>query len=395
MRYSSLTQRIAGDGSSAWDLHYEALERQRQGQPIIMLSVGDPDFETPVPIVEAAIASLRAGHTHYSATLGYQPLRTAIAARFQSRTGLAVSASQVAVLPGAQCALFSAVQCILEAGDEVIVVDPAYVTYEGVFGASGAKMVFVPARPEQGFVVDPSDIEKAITARTKALMINAPHNPTGAVIPQAVWERIAALCIQHDLWLLSDEVYAELVFEGHHLSPATLPGMAERTVTINSLSKSHAMTGWRLGWAIGPNDLISHMGNLGLSMLYGCPPFIQEAACVALSDEMEQTESMRKAYQDRRDAVCRSLEGATGLQCFKPAAGMFVMVDIRKTGYSAAAFAQRLLDEHGVCVLAGEAFGQQTAGHVRIGLVESVDVLTLACDRIKQLALTITVDRPE
>ena len=167
---------------------------------------------------------------------------------------------------------------MLEHGDEVIVIDPTYVTYVGVFGACGARMVKVPARASDGFVVQAQAIANAITPQTRAIVINSPHNPTGSVIPHATWLDIAKLCCQHNLWLISDEVYAELVFQDLHISPATLPGMAERTVTINSLSKSHAMTGWRLGWTIAPQPLIQHLGNLGLSMLYGCPEPTTSAA---------------------------------------------------------------------------------------------------------------------
>lgn len=386
MRYSQRTQRMAGEGSNAWDLHFEAMQRKAAGEPITVLSVGDPDFDTPPAVVEAAIQSLHAGHTHYASILGIPRLRQAIAQRFSRSSGLGVTPDNVAVLAGAQCALFSVAQCLLEEGDEVLVIDPTYVTYEGVFGACGASMVSVPARASHGFVVQAEDIAQAITPRTRALLINSPHNPTGSVIPRAVWEAIAKLCCHHDMWLLSDEVYADLVFEGQHLSPASLPGMAERTVTLNSLSKSHAMTGWRLGWAIGPEALIAHLGNLGLSMLYGCPEFIQHAACVAVEQDLPECRSMRQAYQQRSQAVCDTLRDCPGLRVLPAQAGMFVMVDIRPTGLSAPAFAHALLQRHQVSVLAGDAFGVQAAGHIRLGLVEPVAVLEAACREIAALA---------
>ncbi len=393
MLYSKLTERIQGEGSAAWDLHFEATQRRAAGEPVILLSVGDPDFDTPAPVVEAAIQSLRGGATHYAAIQGIPRLRAAIAARFSRQAGLAVQADQVAVLAGAQCGLFSVAQCLLDAGDEVIVIDPTYVTYEGVFGACGAQMVKVAARPENGFVARVQDIEAAITPRTRALVLNSPHNPTGAVVPRATWQQIAELCIRHDLWLVSDEVYSELVFEGEHTSPASLPGMAGRTATINSLSKSHAMTGWRVGWVVGPQDLIAHLGRLALSMLYGCPPFIQQAACVALESELPELPQMRNQYRLRRDAVCQALGDAPGVAVFKPPAGMFVMVDIRATGVGAQQFAERLLRQHGVSVLPGEPFGLQSAGYLRLGLVEPVPVLQAACRRIRALAADLLAQR--
>ncbi|WP_409260847.1 pyridoxal phosphate-dependent aminotransferase [Pseudomonas putida] len=382
MRFSSLTQRIAGDGAAAWEIHYRALAMLEQGRDVLLLSVGDPDFDTPAPIVQAAVASLEAGNTHYADVRGKRNLREAIARRHQQRSGQAVSADQVTVLAGAQCALFCVAQCVLEPGDEVIVAEPMYVTYEAVFGACGATVVPVPVRPEHGFRVQPEDVAARITSRTRALALNSPHNPSGASLPRSTWEALAELCIGHDLWLISDEVYSELLFEGEHISPASLPGMAERTATLNSLSKSHAMTGWRVGWVVGSPALSGHLENLALCMLYGSPDFIQDAAVAALEQPLPELDGMREAYRRRRDLVCARLADCPGLRALKPDGGMFVMVDIRETGLSAQAFANRLLDLHGVSVLAGEAFGPSAAGHIRLGLVLDTQALGEACRRI-------------
>ncbi|MEN5303656.1 pyridoxal phosphate-dependent aminotransferase [Pseudomonas sp. TWI628] len=386
MRFSSLTQRIAGDGAAAWEIHYRALAMLEQGRDVLLLSVGDPDFDTPAPIVQAAVASLEAGNTHYADVRGKRSLREAIARRHQQRSGQAVTAEQVTVLAGAQCALFCVAQCVLEPGDEVIVAEPMYVTYEAVFGACGAKVVPVPVRPEHGFRVQPADVAARITPRTRALALNSPHNPSGASLPRSTWEALAELCIAHDLWLISDEVYSELLFEGEHISPASLPGMAERTATLNSLSKSHAMTGWRVGWVVGSPALSAHLENLALCMLYGSPDFIQDAAVAALEQPLPELDGMREAYRQRRDLVCASLADCPGIRALEPDGGMFVMVDIRETGLSAQAFADRLLDQHGVSVLAGEAFGPSAAGHIRLGLVLGAEPLREACRRIARCA---------
>lgn len=386
MRFAKLTQRIAGDGAAAWDIHYRALAMQAEGKDVLLLSVGDPDFDTPAPIVEAAIDSLRDGHTHYSDVRGKLALRHAIARRHQQRSGQAVSSDQVTVLAGAQCALFCVAQCVLDPGDEVIVAEPMYVTYEAVFGACGATVVPVPVKPENGFRVCPEDVAARITARTRALALNSPHNPSGANLPRATWEALAELCIAHDLWLISDEVYSELLYDGEHVSPGSLPGMAERTATLNSLSKSHAMTGWRVGWVVGSTALAGHLENLALCMLYGSPDFIQDAAVAALEQQLPELEAMRLAYRQRRDLVCERLAGCPGIKALKPDGGMFVMVDIRETGLSAQAFADRLLDSQGVSVLAGEAFGPSAAGHIRLGLVVGAEALEEACRRIARCA---------
>ncbi|MEX5612500.1 pyridoxal phosphate-dependent aminotransferase [Pseudomonas protegens] len=393
MRFSRLTQRIAGDGAAAWDIHYRALAKRERGEEVWLLSVGDPDFDTPQPIVQAAIDSLQAGHTHYADVRGKRALREAIARRHQQRSGQVVDAEQVVVLAGAQCALYSVAQCLLDPGDEVIVAEPMYVTYEAVFGACNARVVPLPVRAEDGFRVQPEAVAARITGKTRALVLNSPHNPTGASIPRATWEALAALCIEHDLWLICDEVYSELLYEGEHVSPASLPGMAERTATLNSLSKSHAMTGWRLGWVVAPTALAAHLENLTLCMLYGSPEFIQDAAVVALEQPLPQLRDMAQAYRQRRDLVCDCLADCPGARPLKPDGGMFVMVDIRATGLSAQAFSERLLDEQGVSVLAGEAFGPSAAGHIRLGLVLQPDDLREACRRIALCARQCLAER--
>ena len=393
MRFSDLTQRIAGDGAAAWDIHYRAIALQEQGHDILLLSGGDPDFDTPAPIVQAAIDSLLTGNTHYAEVRGKRALRESIARRHQQRSGQQVDADHVVVLSGAQCALFSVVQCVLNPGDEVIVAEPMYVTYEAVFGACGAVVIPVPVRSENGFRVLPEDVAARITPRTRALALNSPHNPSGASLSRSTWEALAELCIAHDLWLISDEVYSELLFEGEHISPASLPGMAQRTATLNSLSKSHAMTGWRVGWVVAPHALAGHLENLALCMLYGSPDFIQDAAVVALEAELPELEAMRQAYRQRRDLVCESLSACPGLRALRPDGGMFVMVDIRETGLSAQAFADRLLDRHGVSVLAGEAFGPSAAGHIRLGLVLGAAQLRDACQRIARCAHELMEER--
>ncbi|WP_434563507.1 pyridoxal phosphate-dependent aminotransferase [Pseudomonas sp. R1-6] len=389
MRFSALTQRIIGDGAAAWEIHDRALAMREQGRDVLLLSVGDPDFDTPHAIVEAAVASLRAGDTHYSDTRGLHSLRASIARRHQQRCGQPVGAEHVTVLPGAQCAVYAVAQCLLDPGDEVIVAEPMYVTYEAVFGACAAKVVPVAVTPENGFRVQPADVARLITPRTRAMLINSPNNPSGASLPLSTWQALAQLCIEHDLWLISDEVYSDLLYEGEHISPAGLPGMAERTVTINSLSKSHAMTGWRIGWAIGPEPLAEHLSNLSLCMLFGLPDFVQRAAQVALDLDLPEVAQMREEYRQRRDLVCAALENCPGLKPVQPDGGMFVMVDVRQTGVGAQAFAERLLEGYEVSVLAGEAFGPSAAGHIRVGLVVGQSQLKDACQGMARCAVDL------
>ncbi|WP_409295830.1 pyridoxal phosphate-dependent aminotransferase [Pseudomonas sp. KCJK8670] len=390
MRYSTLTQRIAGDASSAWDIHYQAQALRREGREIFLLSVGDPDFDTPRPIVEAAVSSLRRGDTHYSDVRGSLALRQAIA----RRSGPQVTADQVVVLAGAQCALYAVAQCLFEAGDEVIVAEPMYVTYPAVLAACGALPVVVSVSPEQGFRLDPLAVARAVTPRTRGLWLNTPHNPTGVAIPAQDMAQLAQLCREHDLWLVCDQVYSGLLFEGEVIDPTSLPGMAERCVIIDSLSKSHAMSGWRIGWVVGPLPLAAHLANLAMAMLFGLPGFVMQAACVALEGDLPAVREMREAYRQRRDRVCSVLADCPGVRAHKPSGGMFVMLDISATGLSAQAFAQRLLMEEGVALLPGDAFGPSAAGHVRMGLVLETGQLEDVCRRVAACAWRALAQQP-
>jgi arginine:pyruvate transaminase len=375
-------QRIGGDGARAWEIHYRATERLRQGDDIVLLSIGDPDFDTPPAIVEGAVTGLQTGNTHYNAVVGEPELRNAIARHHAGLTGQDVAPEQVCVFSGAQNALFSVAQCLLDDGDELIAPEPMYVTYEAVAGASGARLVPVASPRENGFHLDPAALQAAVTAKTRAILINTPNNPTGAVLTRAELEAVAEICLANDLWLISDEVYATLTFEADHISPCVLPGMADRTVTVNSLSKSHAMTGWRVGWTVSPPALVPHFENLALCMLYGGPGFVHDGAVAALTRELPELPAMKQEIRARRDLVCGLLDGLPGLQCLRPDAGMFVMVDIRDSGLTAYDYASRLLDEQGVSVLPADAFGPSAQGHLRLGLCTGQDVLRTACERI-------------
>ncbi|MEN2393914.1 pyridoxal phosphate-dependent aminotransferase [Pseudomonas halotolerans] len=386
MRFSDLTRRITGDGAAAWQIHDRALAMREQGRDVLLLSVGDPDFDTPRAIVDAAVTSLRAGETHYSDVRGLPSLRASIARRHRQRSGQPVGAEHVTVLPGAQCGVYAVAQCLLNPGDEVIIAEPMYVTYEAVFGACGATVVPVAVRPENAFRVDPADVAQLITPRTRAMLLNSPNNPSGASLSMSTWQALARLCIEHDLWLISDEVYSDLIYEGEHISPASLPGMAERTATLNSLSKSHAMTGWRIGWVVAPEPLAEHLANLSLCMLFGLPDFVQRAAQVALDQDLPEVAVMREEYRQRRDLVCAALENCPSLKTVRPDGGMFVMVDVRETGLAAQVFAEQLLAGYGVSVLPGEAFGPSAAGHIRVGLVVGKEKLAIACGHIADCA---------
>ncbi len=386
MRYSPLAERIAGMGRGAWNIHAEAVRRREGGEDIIFLTVGDPDQDPPDAVIEATVAALRAHRTHYSPTIGYPAVRQAIAARVARRTGQACGADNVVVVPGAQGGLYCALQCLAGPGDEVIVPEPIYATYEGVVGSCGADLVTVPLRAETGFHPDLDALAAAVTAKSRGIWINSPHNPTGAVFTQSEIAGIAALCRHHDLWLLSDEVYEDLAFARPHTSAWSLQGMADRTVVVSSLSKSHAIPAFRFGWVVGPPALGSHLFNLVLCMTYGSPAFIQEGALVALQRELPEVAALREEYRARASLLTALLREAPGCRPVMPEGGMFVLLDIRGSGLEAGDFARRLLAAERVAVLPCDGFGPSAAGHLRIALSAPDSRLRDAAERIVRFA---------
>jgi len=387
MRFSTVVDRVAGKGASAWAVHIQAARQRAAGRDIIMLTVGDPDQAPAQSIIDATIEALKRRRTGYSPILGDPKLRAAIAARVEQRSGQACTADNVTVVPGGtQAGLYCAMQCLAEADDEVIVPEPMYATYEAVAGASGARIVNVPLVPERGFHPDLEAMAAAITPRTRAIWINSPHNPTGAVMTPGEIETVATLCQKHDLWLLSDEVYEDLAFARPHLSPRSLPGMSERTVVVSSLSKSHALPGFRLGWIVGPPDLTQHLFNLLLCALYGGPGFIQDGALVALSADLPEVAAMREDYRRRAALLSQLLASAPNCRVTPPEGGMFVLLDVRGTGLGSEDFAQLLLERQGVAVLPCDGFGPSAVGHLRISLTSEDRSLAEAGRRIVVLA---------
>ncbi|MBS7561417.1 aminotransferase class I/II-fold pyridoxal phosphate-dependent enzyme [Pseudomonas sp. RC4D1] len=393
MRYSPFVQRISGESVSAWDIHYAAIEARGRGEDVIVLSVGDPDFATDARISAAASAALEQGDTHYTHVLGRPALREAIAAKQRRLLGIDVSADNVALVAGAQNGLFATCLCLFGSGDEVLVPEPMYLTYEACVHASGAQIACVQQPAANGFRLTAAALEAALTDKTRGIALATPCNPTGNVYSREELEAVAEVARKHDLWVISDEVYGQLTYDREHLSIASMPGMAERTVILNSLSKTHAMTGWRVGWVIAPPALVGHLDNLLLCMLYGLPGFIQEAALKALELDEEVIGSAREVYRRRRDLVVAGLKPVQLLDCREPEAGMFMLVDVRRTGLSSMDFAWQLFRATGVSVLDAQAFGASAEGFVRISFTVADDVLKDACQRIAGFVETLGATR--
>lgn len=380
--YAKRTEAMAGESAAAWDILSASRKARAAGKDVIIMSVGDPDFDTPEPIVDAAVAAMRAGDTHYTSVTGRLELRETIAAQFESLGGPKTQADQVAVLAGTQNALFAAAQLLLDPSDHAISIDPQYLTYDAAIGVTGASLTRVP--PKDGFALRPDvdAVAASVTGNTRALFFANPCNPTGIVYTRDELEGLAAIARQHDLWIVSDEVYGTLTFEQSHIPTASLPGMVERTLTLSSVSKSHAMTGWRIGWMIGPPSVADHASNLALCMLYGAPGFNQAAAIEALTSGRDAVAEMREIYRRRRDLATTCLSQARRVRVLPAQAGMFLVVDVSGTGMNGQDFSWALYEATGVSVLAGAAFSHTISHCIRLSFTVSDAEIADGCARI-------------
>ena len=380
----SPSQRIAtltGDGDDGWSLFYRARAMKAAGMDVLELTIGEHDIGTNPAILDEMHRAAKAGHTGYAAVPGVAALRAAVAARLSAQHGQSYTSDNVLIVPGGQAGLFAAHHAACDPGDRALMIDQYYATYPGTIRAVGALPVAVAARSEDGFQPDLAALAKAAVG-AGSLLINSPNNPTGAVYSAASLAGIAAIAEAHDLWVISDEVYDSQVWQGQHRPIASLPGMAARTLTIGSLSKSHAMTGSRLGWVCGPADVIAQMITLATHTTYGVPGYIQEAGLFALAMGPAAEAAVAAPFKRRRDLLLGRITGNKVLRAIPPEGAMYVMLDIRATGLSGDDFAARLLDAAHVAVMPGESFGQAAAGHVRVALTLPDDLFAEAVDRL-------------
>lgn len=350
----------------------------------ISLAVGEPDFPTPPHIVEAGQRALRDGWTRYSPNAGYRELREAIAEKLRKVNGLEVDpATRVFVTVGAMEALMLTFLTALDPGDEVLVSDPCYCNYVSQLTLVGAVPVFVATDPERGYLPSADAVAAAITPRTRAILLNSPANPTGAVYPRDLLHAIAELAGRHDLLLISDEAYEALVYgDTRHVSPGSFPGLAQRTVSIYSFSKEYAMTGWRVGYLTGPASMLKVMSTVQEQVASCVNAAAQRAALAALTGPQECVEAMRQAYERRRDFVVERLNRMPGVRCPRPDGAFYVFPDVRAVTADTLALAERLLHDHKVVVSPGEAFGPRSAGFLRLSYASSEAHLEEGLERL-------------
>jgi aspartate aminotransferase len=389
MRLADRMARLGTESAFAAGARARALEAT--GRDVIHLEIGEPDFDTPANIVEADKRALDAGWTHYPPAPGLPQLREAIAADSQKRRGVPVDPSQVLVTPGAKPVMFFAILALAQEGDEVIYPDPGFPIYESMTRFVGATPVPLPFRQENDFRLDPDEFLRIVTPRTRLIILNSPANPTGGVLTRDDLARIADVARERDIAVLTDEIYGRMVHEGEHVSITALPGMADRTIVLDGFSKTYAMTGWRMGHAILPPDLVEPMTRLVINSVSGTSAHQQLAAAEALNGPQDAVEAMLAEFRARRELIVEGLNGIAGVTCRWPKGAFYAFPDISGTGLTGPEAADRLLYEGGVAVLSGTAFGQVGANHLRISYANSRENLTAALERMRAVLAPVRV----
>jgi len=355
-------------------------------EDVISFTVGEPDFQTPAHVVDAAVKALQNGEHRYTPNAGILPLRQAIAKNYEQTQGVSYNPDgEVIVTAGGMEALFLAMRVLLDPGDEILLPDPCWTNYSRQLLLCNAKPAFVPVSAENDFQFTPEALEAAITPKTKAFLINSPANPTGGIATEEQIRKLAEIAVKHDLYVISDEVYSRLVFDGGKApSIASLPGMKERTIIIHSFSKTYAMTGWRVGYAIGPNEVIKNMVKFQENVAACVNSAAQFGAIAALESSQECVEMMRESYERRRALVVSEFSTVPGLKCHAPKGAFYALIDVSATGMNGKEFAMDLLDKAHVIVVPGNAFGEAGKNYVRISFATSDEAISKGICRIRE-----------
>ncbi len=366
---------------SAFEVLTRARELEAGGRKIVHLEVGEPDFDTPEHISEAASRALRDGHTNYTPPPGIPELREAVAGFFSRTRGLDYPPSRIVAVPGAKPVLFFTIMALCDEGDEVIYPNPGFPMYESIAAFAGATPVPLPLREDRGFAVDPDELASLITDRTRLIILNSPHNPCGSALDRAGLERIAEAVAGRDIHVLSDEVYWAIRYDGPHSSIAQVDGMADRIILLDGCSKSFAMTGWRLGFAALPEQLVEPVTRLIINSVSCTASFVQHAAVAALTGPFEPVEEMVAEFRHRRDVIVEGLEQMEGMTCEAPQGAFYVFPNVKALGRSSVV-AEYLLETAGVACVSGTAFGSEGEGYVRFSYANSVENIRDALESI-------------
>ena len=359
------------------------------GRDVVALAGGDPDFDTPDYITAAAFKAIENGATHYPAPMkGITPLLEAIAHKMETDNGVKVNpATDVVVTPGGKWSLFLALSAIINPGDEILYLEPVWVSYPPMIVLAGGTPVGVTLSADDNFRITADQLRAKITPRTKALMVNTPNNPTGRVLTREELDAVVEVALEHDLYVISDEIYETIIFDGRkHLSPAAQPGMAERTLTINGLSKSHAMTGWRLGWLVGPTPIMKLAAQMNSQTVSSAANFTMHAAVAALKGPKDTTQAMTDAYQKRRDFMVPALNAIDGVECMNIEGAFYLFPRFPNSTKNSAELAEALIEKAGIASVPGGAFGKSGEGHVRFTIATAMSDLEKAVEKLAKVA---------
>ena len=381
-----LSQRMARLGTeTAFEVLVRARALEAQGRNIVHLEIGEPDFDTPGHITDAAVHALKSGATHYGPSAGVPELREAIAEDSQKRRGARATPEMVVVTPGAKPIMFFVILALVDEGDEVLYPNPGFPIYESMIRYIGGNPVPVRLLEEKGFELDVDQLCARVGPRTRLIILNYPHNPTGGTIPEAGLRAIATVAAKHGVPVLSDEIYSRILYDGEHHSIASLPGMEPLAIVLDGFSKTYAMTGWRLGYGIMPAPMAQVIAKLQTNSTSCTATFSQLAAVAALRGDQSSVDHMSAEFKRRRDAIVDGLRTIHGFACVRPKGAFYVFPNIARTGFSSRALADRLLDEAGVACLSGTAFGEFGEGHLRFSYATSMENIQEALRRIKEL----------
>jgi aspartate/methionine/tyrosine aminotransferase len=369
---------------TAFEVLARAQALERKGRDVVHLEIGEPDFDTPKHIRDAAVRALDEGWTHYGPSAGLAEMREAVAKDVSRTRRIPVSADEVVVTPGGKPILFFTLLALLDEGDEAIYPNPGFPIYESVIRFAGAKPVPLRLREENNWAFDPEELDRLITPRTKVLVLNSPHNPTGGVLSTAALDRVAAAARKQPFTILSDEIYSRLVYEGEARSIASYPGLKERTVILDGFSKTYAMTGWRLGYGVMDTALAKHVARLMTNCNSCTASFVQRAGIAALQGPQEPVEAMVEEFRVRRGRLVAGLNELPGVTCRMPGGAFYAFPNITGTGMSSQQMADGLLDEAGVAVLSGTAFGSFGEGYLRLSCANSLGNLEKALERMHE-----------
>jgi aspartate aminotransferase len=384
MRYAERMSQLGTE--TAFEVLAKARALEAKGKTIVHLEIGEPDFDTPASIRAAAIRAIEEGYTHYGPSAGLPEVREAIAAYIAKDRGLPVAMDQVVVTPGGKPVLTFAVLACVDPGDEVIVPNPGFPIYESAVRFAGGKPVDLPLREERDFRFGAADIEPLLTKKTKMLILNSPHNPTGSVLAPRDLDEIAALVRGKDIFVLSDEIYSKILYEGTHESIATRPDMAERTILLDGFSKTYAMTGWRLGYGVMNPTLAKHVARLATNVYSCATSFVQRAAPTALNGPQDDVKAMLAEFERRREVIVQGLNAIPGVRCAKPAGAFYVFPNVTGLGMKSSRMEQALLEDAGVAALSGTAFGSNGEGYVRFSYANSIENIREGLRRFEAFA---------